>query len=116
MAQTNPPFLTGVPELLVLRMLSGREMYGYEIVKAMRLVTGEAIGFGEGVIYPVLHSLEENGALKARRKSVNGRERVYYAVTTKGKRRLEHLSDEWKRVSSGVNSALDGTHGHLKHA
>ena len=69
MAQTNPPFLTGVPELLVLRMLSGREMYGYEIVKAMRLVTGEAIGFGEGVVYPVLHSLEENGALKARRKS-----------------------------------------------
>ena len=67
MAQTNPPFLTGVPELLVLRMLSGREMYGYEIVKAMRLVTGEAIGFGEGVIYPVLHALEEGGALKARR-------------------------------------------------
>jgi PadR family transcriptional regulator PadR len=108
MAQTNPPFLTGVPELLVLRMLSGREMYGYEIVKAMRLVTGEAIGFGEGVIYPVLHALEEGGALKARRKSVNGRERVYYAVTTKGKRRLEHLSDEWRRVSSGVNSALNG--------
>ena len=73
-----------MPELLVLRMLSGREMYGYEIVKAMRLVTGEAIGFGEGVVYPVLHSLEENGALKARRKAVNGRERVYYAVTTKG--------------------------------
>ena len=63
MAQTNPPFLSGVPELLVLRMLSAREMYGYEIVKAMRLVTGEAIGFGEGVIYPVLHSLEEAGAL-----------------------------------------------------
>ena len=39
----------------MLRMLSGREMYGYEIVKAMRLVTGEAIGFGEGVVYPVLH-------------------------------------------------------------
>ena len=118
MAQTNPPFLTGVPELLVLRMLSGREMYGYEIVKAMRLVTAEAIGFGEGVIYPVLHSLEEGGALKARRKSVNGRERVYYAVTTKGKRRLEHLSDEWKRVSLGVNSALNGNGagGDLEHA
>ena len=98
--------MSGVPELLVLRLLSGREMYGYEIVKAVRLVTGEAIGFGEGVIYPVLHGLEENGAVKAKRKSVNGRERVYYAVTTKGKRRLEHLSGEWQRVSSGVNSAL----------
>jgi PadR family transcriptional regulator len=107
MSQTNPPFMTGVPELLVLRMLARREMYGYEIVKAVRLVTGEAIGLGEGVIYPVLHWLEETGALKAKRKSVNGRERVYYNVTAKGKRRLEHLSGEWKRVSFGVNSALE---------
>jgi PadR family transcriptional regulator PadR len=112
MAQTNPPFMSGVPELLVLRMLCAREMYGYEIVKAMRLVTGEAIGFGEGVIYPVLHGLEETGSLKARRKSVNGRERVYYSVTNKGKRRLDHLSDEWRRVSAGVNSALNGDPSH----
>lgn len=111
MAQTNPPFMSGVPELLVLRMLSAREMYGYEIVKAMRLITGEAIGFGEGVIYPVLHALEESGAVKARRKAVNGRERVYYSLTIKGKRRLEHLSGEWRRVSAGVNSALTGTTG-----
>jgi PadR family transcriptional regulator, regulatory protein PadR len=106
MAQTNPPFMTGVPELLVLRMLASREMYGYEIVKAVRLVTAEAIGLGEGVIYPVLHGLEESGSVKPKRKSVNGRERVYYSVTAKGRRRLEHLSGEWKRVSLGVNSAL----------
>jgi len=106
MAQTNPPFMSGVPELLVLRLLADREMYGYEIVKAVRLVTREAIGVGEGVIYPVLHGLEESGALKAKRKAVNGRERVYYTVTAKGQRRLDHLSEEWKRVSSGVNSAL----------
>jgi PadR family transcriptional regulator PadR len=111
MAQTNPPFMSGVPELLVLRMLAAREMYGYEIVKAVRLVTGEAIGLGEGVIYPVLHGLEETGALRAKRKNVNGRERVYYHVTAKGKRRLTHLSGEWKRVSSGVNSALGSPSG-----
>jgi len=98
--------MTGVPELLVLRLLSHREMYGYEIVKAVRLVTAEAIGLGEGVIYPVLHWLEESGAVKAKRKSVNGRERVYYFVTTKGKKRLAHLSNEWQRVSGGVNTAL----------
>ncbi len=103
--------MSGVPELLVLRLLCDREMYGYEIVKAVRLVTGEAIGLGEGVIYPVLHWLEESGAVKAKRKAVNGRERVYYAVTTKGKKRLEHLSNEWQRVSGGVNSALNDPGG-----
>ena len=64
----------------------------------------------------MLHSHEETGALKARRKSVNGRERVYYSVTSKGKRRLEHLSGEWKRVSTGVNSALGGAVGDPEHA
>ena len=107
MAQTNPPFMSGVPELLVLRLLAGQEMYGYELVKAVRIVTGEAIRLGEGVIYPVLHGLERSGALRARRKSVNGRTRVYYAVTPAGERRLEKLADEWQRVRSGIESALE---------
>jgi len=43
MGQTNPPFMSGVPELLLLRLLAQREMYGYELVKSVRLVTAEAI-------------------------------------------------------------------------
>jgi PadR family transcriptional regulator PadR len=106
MAQTNPPFMSGVPELLILRLLARQEMYGYEIVRAVRLVTGEAISLGEGVIYPVLHGLERGGALKAKRKAVNGRTRVYYSLTTKGRSRFERLTDEWDRISGGIHSAL----------
>jgi PadR family transcriptional regulator PadR len=106
MAQTNPPFMSGVPELLILQLLARGEMYGYELVKAVRVVTGEAISLGEGVIYPVLHGLEKNGALKAKRREVNGRTRVYYSLTVKGKRRFDRLAQEWGRVSSGVRSAL----------
>lgn len=112
MSQTNPPFMSGVPELLVLRLLIRREMYGYELVKTIRAATGDAIALGEGVVYPALYSLEQRGALKARRKIVNGRSRVYYAVTAKGRKRLQHLTDEWQRVSGGVQSALGG----LSHA
>ena len=43
MGQTNPPFMSGVPELLLLRLLAQREMYGYELVKSVKLVTDEAI-------------------------------------------------------------------------
>jgi len=106
MAKTNPPFMSGVPELLVLRLLAHKEMYGYELVKAVRLVTDEAIVLGEGVIYPALHSLERSGALQATRKPVNGRTRVYYSVTPKGQLRLGELSNDWQRISGGINSAL----------
>ena len=111
MTRTNPPFMSGVPELLLLRQLDGAEMYGYELVKAIKSVTGEAISLGEGVIYPVLHGLEANGALKAKRKKVAGRTRVYYALTAKGRKRLSRLQGEWERVQSGVTAALGASVG-----
>ena len=98
--------MSGVPELLLLRQLHSKEMYGYELVKAIRHVTGETISLGEGVIYPVLHGLERGGALKARRKKVAGRTRVYYSVTSKGRKRLGKLQSEWHRIQSGITAAL----------
>jgi len=37
---------------------------------------------------------------------------VYYCVTAKGQRRLDRLTAEWDRVSSGVRAAL----GTVEHA
>ena len=106
--KTNPDFMTGVPELLVLRLISGREMYGYEIVQAIEAATGEAIRLGEGVVYPVLHALEEQGCPKSRRKPVNGRTRVYYAVTAAGRKRLGDLVGEWQRITNAVSDIVVG--------
>lgn len=107
MAKSNPPFMTGVPELLLLRLLDRREMYGYELVRAIKEVTREAISLGEGVIYPVLHGLERNGSLKARRKPVGGRTRVYYSLTRQGRGRLADLQDDWRRIQGGIETALE---------
>jgi PadR family transcriptional regulator PadR len=107
MAQSNPPFMSGVPELLLLRLLDQNEMYGYELVRSIRAATGEAISLGEGVIYPVLHSLERNGSLKSKRKAVSGRTRVYYSLTKKGRQRLGKLHDDWRRIQGGIANALE---------
>ena len=108
MERTNAAFMSGVPEFLVLRLLSQQSMYGYELVKTIRLATGEAIRLGEGVVYPVLHSLERNGSLRSRKKTHQGRTRVYYQLTPKGRRRLERLSNDWQRISGGVDAVLKG--------
>ena len=107
MAQSNPPFMSGVPELLLLRLLEQQEMYGYELVRSIKQVTAEAISLGEGVIYPALHGLERNGSLKSRRKPVAGRTRVYYSLTSKGKQRLEKLQTDWRRIQGGISIALE---------
>lgn len=105
---TNPSFLNGVPELLVLRLLEEQEMYGYELVQAIRSRTGEVITAGEGVVYPVLHALEREGAVRSKRRAVSGRSRVYYSLTPAGMRRLEEMSGAWTRVTNAIQGMLKG--------
>ncbi|WP_035351515.1 PadR family transcriptional regulator [Edaphobacter aggregans] len=106
--ESNPNFLNGVPELLVLRLLEDEERYGYEIVQAIRRGTGEVITAGEGVVYPLLHGLEQEGAVRSKRRTVNGRSRVYYSLTPAGRRRLEEMLGAWRRVAGAIETMLTG--------
>lgn len=108
MAGGNSNFLSGVPELMVLRLLQDREMYGYEIVQAIQVQSRGALSFGEGVVYPVLHGLERDGALKSQRREVGGRSRVYYSLTSRGVRRLADLADTWTTTTQAIQTVLKG--------
>jgi PadR family transcriptional regulator, regulatory protein PadR len=107
--RTNPDFLNGVPELLMLRLLSRRPMHGYELVQALRAATGEALGFGEGCVYPILHRLEADGVLKSHRQTVDGRSRLVYRVTARGEKRLAESISLWKDVTEAIARALEGS-------
>jgi PadR family transcriptional regulator PadR len=110
MKKTNPSFLNGVPELLVLRLLARRAMYGYEIVKEIQVQTKDALTFGEGCIYPYLHYLEAEKFVRSQRREVEGRSRHYYELTVRGQKRLEALTSEWSRVTDAVALVMGGQH------
>ena len=109
MAEDLSAFMAGIPELMLLHLLHDREMYGYEIVQAIALKTSQVVAPGEGVVYPLLHGLDKNGALKSRRKTVNGRSRVYYSLTARGEKRLAALTDRWSVLNGAVEAVL-GAH------
>jgi PadR family transcriptional regulator PadR len=108
MARGNPDFMNGVPELLILQLVAAREMYGYELVQSIREKTNEAIQLSEGVVYPTLHALEIEGALKSKRKSVSGRSRIYYSITKEGSSKLARITGVWSGLTSAVQSVLEG--------
>jgi PadR family transcriptional regulator, regulatory protein PadR len=115
---SNPSFMNGVPELLILTLLRSHEMYGYEIVQAIHDRTQQAIAIGEGVVYPVLHALEEQGALRSHRKTVAGRSRIYYSLTRPGARRLADLTANWTHITNAIqtlvtNFVIGGTHAQV---
>jgi PadR family transcriptional regulator PadR len=96
----------GLSELMVLRLLQEQEMYGYEIVQAIAARTRQVLAPGEGVIYPLLHALEKEGALKSRRKTVGGRSRIYYSLTARGAKRLTAMTDHWTALTGAVGAVL----------
>jgi PadR family transcriptional regulator PadR len=108
MKRTNPDFLNGVPELLILNLLARRPMYGYELVQAIRRSTQGTLVFGEGCVYPVLHRLEAEGLLGSKRETVGGRSRVVYRVTAKGAKRFASTATTWRQIVGAVERALQG--------
>jgi PadR family transcriptional regulator PadR len=106
--RTNPDFLNGVPELLILRLLVRKPMYGYELVQSIKFQSESALQFGEGCIYPILHRLERAGLLTSRREDVGGRSRTVYRLTPAGVRQLEESVSAWQRVIQAVKRILDG--------
>jgi PadR family transcriptional regulator, regulatory protein PadR len=110
--QTNPDFLNGVPELLILQLLARQAMYGYELVRAIEESSGQVLEFGEGCIYPVLHRLESDGDLASRRETVGGRSRVVYRLTASGRKRLVARVTAWRSIVGAVDQVLQGAkHG-----
>jgi PadR family transcriptional regulator, regulatory protein PadR len=106
--RTNPDFLNGVPELLILSLLGRQPMYGYELVQAIRQSTQGVLEFGEGCVYPVLHRLEAEGLLTSRRETVTGRSRVVYRVTARGSTRFANATATWRQVVQAINRTLQG--------
>jgi PadR family transcriptional regulator PadR len=108
----NPAFMSGVPELVVLRLLAQREMYGYEIARLIRTLSNDALSLGEGVLYPALHALEQRGLVRSRSAAAEGRKRVYYRLSAKGEARLSRLTEDWRRLRTGIEGILGASdHG-----
>jgi PadR family transcriptional regulator, regulatory protein PadR len=106
--RTNPDFLNGVPELLILSLLTRRSMYGYELVQAIRQSTQGTLEFGEGCVYPILHRLEAEGLLGSKRETVGGRSRVVYRVTAKGAKHFASTTTAWQQIVGAIHHALQG--------
>ncbi|WP_161492439.1 PadR family transcriptional regulator [Brucella pituitosa] len=93
--KASSSFRHGISPLLVLTLISQREMNGYQIMEALRLHNNSTVSIGEGIIYPVLHALEQGEFLRARCRNINGRSRICYSITSTGKRHLSNLPTYW---------------------
>ena len=104
--KTSRALISGVPELLLLQLLARRPMYGYEIGRTVRITSRGRVSIGESVLYPALHALQKKRLLRARSRSIEGRTRIYYEITDRGRTRLATLTDQWRKLVDGVDAVM----------
>jgi PadR family transcriptional regulator PadR len=107
-APSRNEHLQGTLALLVLRTLASRgPLHGYGIVVHIDQVSGELLKVEEGSLYPALHRMTQAGWLEAEwRITESNRRARFYAITSRGRERLEEEEARWSRVVKGLSRVL----------
>jgi PadR family transcriptional regulator, regulatory protein PadR len=84
---------------IVLAILARGENYGYAILQEVRERSNGRIEWTEGMLYPVLHRLEEQELIRARWVvGESGRQRKLYRLSAQGTRTLARERADWNAV------------------
>lgn len=88
---------------LVLAILAEGESYGYAILKRVRDLSGGALEWTDGMLYPLLHRLDRLGYVTTDwRSPPEGRRRRYYAITDEGQQALAEHKRQWAAVTRAL--------------
>jgi len=94
--------LKGTLEGCILKVISQKETYGYEISEKLREYGFSNIS--EGTIYPLLLRLEKNGLIIAQyRESPVGPKRKYFSLAQAGKEEMDRFYSSWIELKNAIN-------------
>ena len=106
MMAVDKSLLTGSMTMLILKLLSEKDMYGYEMIDTLRKKSQNVFELKAGTLYPLLHGLEEKGMLKVYEQEFLGKTRKYYSITKEGKKLLKSKTEEWNEYSGAIANVL----------
>lgn len=98
--------LSGSTTMLLLKLLSEKDMYGYEMIEELKERSQNVFELKAGTLYPLLHGMENKNLLTVYEKEVGGKVRKYYHITKNGRRILSEKQDDWKDYVQAVTNVL----------
>lgn len=98
----------GVLEMLVLKLLSEKEKYGYQLISELKEKSDGMFLLKEGTLYPILYRLEDEELVVSHWSEPKGKEvsRKYYSATEKGIELLAQLSELWMGFAEKVSNIM----------
>lgn len=98
--------LSGSVGMMLLKLLSEKDMYGYEMIDTLRQRSSNVFELKAGTLYPLLHGLEDKGCLISYEQEVSGKVRKYYQITKTGRKQLQEKQEEWQEYAQAVSKVL----------
>ncbi len=95
-------FFLGFIKIHILYHAAREPVYGAALIEELRRHGYE---IGPGTLYPILHSLMEQGYLERQSRPVGGKVRKYYAITSLGRSALEEARSKVREL---VDEVLHG--------
>lgn len=93
----------GTIELILLSLLSKKDMYGYDICREIEEKSNGLYVVTEGSLYPVLYRMLEKGYITDRSEKVGKRRtRVYYHIEQSGLDYLHEIKREYFSLHNGI--------------
>jgi DNA-binding PadR family transcriptional regulator len=89
---------------IILAILEQGDSYGYAIIRRVREVSGNRISWSDGMLYPVLHRLEDAGFIESYWcKAETGRKRKYYRIRGAGIEEFTKLMMQWEVIQQALS-------------
>ena len=106
--RVNKELSKGSHELILLKLLSRRDMYGYQLIQQMALLSEDVFRMSQGSLYPFLHALEAKGLIRSYEQTEGGRTRRFYHLTPSGRALLEEKEAQWEIFVRAMSRILGG--------
>lgn len=101
-------FKVGLLDLLILKLLSKEDMYGYQLKQELLSQSNNAIEIKEGSLYSPFYRLEKKEFITSTKLLVGAKRfRVYYHITEFGKEYLNCGIQVFNKIFVGANSILN---------
>ena len=111
-ARIDRDLVAASAQALVLAILKPGPSYGYAIIQEVKDLSGGELAWSEGMLYPVLHRLEEQGLIESYEGTGDtGRKRRYYRLCPLGRKALADDKRQWEIVHGALTGCAASCSG-----
>ncbi|RFU62296.1 PadR family transcriptional regulator [Peribacillus saganii] len=100
--------MKGSIDLLLLSLISQKDLYGYEITKILKQLSDERYEMSEGTLYPALKRLERKLAIESYWSQTEAGRRKYYKITETGLAELAQKRKDFQLMENLIRKSSEG--------